>query len=68
MKYEKRMETQLTGYMQWFLDSRGWGDLIAGTALHWPVPNQEMDTRNLPFYDMPSTGTIGAAAVGTYGF
>jgi hypothetical protein len=68
MKYEKRMETQLLGYMQWFLDSRGWGDLITGTSLHWPVPNQEMDTRNLPFYDMPSTGTIPASGVGTYGF
>lgn len=68
MKYEKRMETQLIGYMQWFIDSRGWGDLISGTSLHWPVPNQEMDTRNQAFYDMPSLGTLGAAAVGTYGF
>jgi len=68
LKYEKRMETQLLGYMQWFLDSRGWGDLISGTSLHWPVPNQEMDTRNLPFYNMPSAGTIAAAGVGTYGF
>jgi hypothetical protein len=68
MKYEKRMETQLTGYMQWFLDSRGWGDLVVGTALHWPVPFQEMDTRNLPFYDMPSAGTLPGAAAGTYGF
>jgi hypothetical protein len=68
LKYEKRMETQLLGYMQWFLDSRGWGDLITGTSLHWPVPNQEMDTRNLPFYNMPSTGTLPASGVGTYGF
>ncbi|MEX2180860.1 MAG: hypothetical protein WD771_02380 [Gemmatimonadaceae bacterium] len=68
MKYEKRMETQLTGYMQWFNDSRGWGDLIAGTPLHWPVPYQEMDTRNQAFYPMPSAGTLGVAAVGTYGF
>ena len=68
MKYEKRMETQLTGYMQWFVDSRGWGDLVQGTSLHWPVPNQEMDTRNKPFYNMPSTGTLAGAPVGTYGF
>lgn len=68
MKYEKRMETQLTGYMQWFLDSRGWGDLVQGTSIHWPVPFQEMDTRNKPFYNMPSTGTLPASAVGTYGF
>ncbi len=68
MKYEKRMETQLIGYMQWFNDSRGWGDLIGGTALHWPVPYQEMQTRNQAFYNMPAAGTLGVAAVGTYGF
>ncbi len=68
MKYEKRMETQLLGYMQWFNDSRRWNDLIGGTPLQWPVPNQEMDTRNKPFYNMPATGTLPAAAVGTYGF
>ena len=68
MKYEKRMETQLIGYMQWFNDSRGWGDLISGTSLHWPVPFQEMQTRNQRFYNMPAVGTIGAAGVGTYGF
>lgn len=68
MKYEKRMETQLTGYMQWFLDSRGWGDLVLGTSVHWPVPFQEMDTRNKPFYNMPSAGTLPATGAGTYGF
>lgn len=69
MKYEKRMETQFTGFMQWFLDSRGWGDLVQGTALEWPVPYQEMDTRNKPFYDMPYPGAVGkTAAVGTYGY
>lgn len=68
MKYEKRMETQLTGYMQWFTDSRGWGDLPEATAVHWPVPFQEMDTRNKPFYNMPSTGTAPGAARSTYGF
>ena len=68
LKYEKRMETQLLGHMQWFIDSRGWGDLINGTALHWPVPNQEMDTRAQEFYNMPSAGTMVASGVGTYGF
>lgn len=68
MKYEKRMETQLIGYMQWFNDSRGWGDLIGGTALHWPVPYQEMQTRNQAFYNMPAPGTLPVAVVGTYGF
>lgn len=69
LKYEKRMETQLVGYMQWFIDSRGWGDLVQGTQVHWPVPYQEMDTRNQPFYNMPSgTATQQPAGVGTYGY
>jgi len=68
LAYEKRMETQLTGYMQWFNDSRRWGDLPAATHLHWPVPNEEMDARNLPFYNMPATGTLaGAAGSAKYG-
>lgn len=45
LKYEKRMETQMTGYMVWFTDSRGWGDLVAGTVIEWPVPYQEFQAR-----------------------
>lgn len=63
MKWEKRMETAFTGYAQWYLDGRGWGDLAENTALQWPVPYQEMDARNQAFY--PSSG---GAARGTYGF
>ena len=67
MKWEKRMETAFTGYAQWFIDSRGWGDLAEGTALQWPVPYQEMDARGQPFYN--SAAVPGnQAARGTYGF
>lgn len=45
LKYEKRMETMMTGYMVWFTDSRGWGDLVEGTVLEWPVPYQEFQSR-----------------------
>ena len=63
LKYEKRMETAFTGYMQWFNDHRGWGDMIEGTPLEWPVPYQEMQARRSPFYD----GTL-LAPTGTYRF
>lgn len=63
------METQLTGYVNWFTDSRRWGDLPQNTVLQWPVPYQEMDTRNQAFYDMPYPGgTNLVAALGTYGY
>jgi hypothetical protein len=63
MKWEKRLETSFTGYAQWFIDARGWGDLTQGTALHWPVPYQELYARLLPSYTTKET-----AVKGTYGF
>ena len=63
MKWEKRLETLMTGYAQWFLDSRGWGDLPQGTPLMWPVPYQEMDARAKTSYNSQVH-----APLGTYGF
>ncbi len=63
MKYEKRMEAAYTGYLVWFTDSRGWGDLPTGTVIEWPVPYQEMQSRQQPYYN----GTLQSGA-STYGF
>jgi hypothetical protein len=63
MKWEKRVETSFTGYSQWFIDSRGWGDLVSGTALEWPIPYQELFARVRDSYT-----TSAKAAKGTYGF
>jgi hypothetical protein len=68
MKWEKRMEIAFSTYMGWYQDSRGWGDLPEGTAIQWPVPNEEMDSRIEPFYNMGGLGKPGSAAKGTYGF
>jgi hypothetical protein len=62
MKWEKRLETQMTGFAQWYFDSRGWGDLPVGTGLSFPVPYQELDSRAKPLYN----GTLAAGA-STYG-
>jgi hypothetical protein len=67
MKWEKRMETAYTSYGAWFFDSRGWGDLPEGTALHWPVPWQEMDTRRQPFYNLGGCGGPASAGKSNYG-
>ena len=65
LKWEKRLETSFTGYAQWFLDARGWGDLVEGTVLEWPVPWEELYARqNLTIY----TTSNSKAAKGTYGF
>ena len=68
MKWEKRMEIAYSVYAGWYQDSRGWGDLPQGTAIQWPVPNEEMDSRQQPFYNMGGLGLPGSAAKGTYGF
>jgi hypothetical protein len=67
MKYEKRLEMAHGRLGSWYLDGRGWGDLVTGTAFHYPIPYQEMDARGLAFYDLGGGGP-GTAARGTYGF
>lgn len=68
LKWEKRMETAFTGYVQWWQDSRGWGDLPEGTAQSWPTPYQERDARSLPFYNLGGVGLTAGAPKGNYGY
>ena len=67
MKYEKRVENTYASFGRFWIDSRGWGDLVEGTPLEFPVPYQEMQTRQQPFY-LLGPGFGSAAAKGTYGF
>jgi hypothetical protein len=72
MKWEKRMETEFTGPYMWYTDGRGWGDLPINTGLQWPVPYQEIDTRqtspNPPPYVLSyGGGGPNSAATNTYG-
>jgi len=67
MKWEYRMETAYAGYGMWYFAGRGWGDLPQGTALYWPVPYQEMDTRAQTFYSAGGVGGVGGAPNGNYG-
>lgn len=68
LKYEYRVETYFTGYGTWFFAERGWGDLVEGTPVEFPVPYQEMQVRQHPFYNWGGVGLPGGAAKGTYGF
>jgi hypothetical protein len=67
MKYEKRMETAYSGYGRFWIDDRGWGDLVAGTPLEFPVPYQEMQSRQKASYNLGG-GFGSSAPKGTYGF
>lgn len=68
LKYEKRMETGYSVWGAWYFDGRGWGDLPQGTALSYPVPYQEMNTRQRNGYAIGGIGAPGGAPAGTYGW
>jgi hypothetical protein len=67
MKYEKRLETQFTGFVQWYVDERGWGDLVQNSGYQFPVPYQEMDARLHPFYSLGG-GLPSSSGPSTYGY
>ena len=69
-KWEKRLETQFAGPLRsgWYLDGRGWGDLMEGTILQFPVPYSEMLLLGQPPYNFGGVGGDWGAPVGTYGY
>jgi hypothetical protein len=67
MKYEKRIENTYASFGRFWIDARGWGDLVEGTPLEFPVPYQEMQSRQKPYY-LLGPGFGSAAGKGTYGF
>ena len=68
LKWEKRMETAYVGWGLWYFDSRGWGDLPVGTAVHFPVPAPEMVARGGLPYTVGGVGMGSGASTSTYGF
>jgi hypothetical protein len=68
MKWEKRIETAYTHFAAWFQDSRGWGDLPAGTPIDFAIPYQDLQVRGHAVYSKGGGTNPGSAARGTYGF
>lgn len=56
LKYEFNMEVQMTGSGAVFFADRGWGDLVQGTPLHFPVPGQELETLDIQIYTFGGEG------------
>jgi hypothetical protein len=61
LKYEKHIETFQTAAGLAFFDDRGWGDLLEGTPIHFPVPGVELETLGLQQYTFGGVGGPGAA-------
>jgi hypothetical protein len=68
MKWENRLETAYTSYGAWFFDARGWGDLVIGTPVHWPVPVNDANARRSMVYNVGGEGRPGSATSNTYGY
>ncbi len=69
-KWEKRLETIFTGPLSigFYFDSRGWGDLMQGTILEFPVPYKEEQILQKSPYNYGGVGGQNGAPVGTYGY
>ncbi len=61
LQHEFRIETfATTGGLAWETD-RGWGALVQGTPVHFPVPGKELETLALQQYTFGGVGGTGAA-------
>jgi hypothetical protein len=69
-KWEKRLETQFAGPLRsgWYFDGRGWGDLMEGTLLQFPVPYREMQLLQAQPYNLGGVGGDWGAPLGSYGY
>lgn len=71
MKWEKRIETAYAHFSGWFFDSRGWGDLVVQTGVHYAPPYQELQVRfrlGLQIYSTGGVNPTGSAAQSGYGW
>ncbi len=59
--YEKRLECWTTSGGLAFFDARGWGILVSGTPLHWPVPGKELEILQQEIYTFGGVGGPAAA-------
>lgn len=61
LKYEKEIETFcLHGGLAYY-DARGWGDLIKGTPLDYPVPGKELEVLQMEMYTYGGEGEPNTA-------
>ena len=68
LKWEKRLETWLEVFGGWYFDGRGWGDLLQGTPIQFPIPAKERNTLGQSINTYGGVGGVGGAPIGTYGY
>lgn len=65
LKYEKAMEVYNYGAGTAYYDDRGWGDLVSGTPIHFPVPGAELDILLIDIYTFGGGGPGSAPMIFT---
>jgi hypothetical protein len=60
--YESGMELQFSWTGQRHFNARGWGHLVCGTPLHYPIPGAELELLEIPVYTHGGTQGDYAAA------
>ncbi len=61
LMYEKRIEMHAIEAIVAYIDARGWGTLVPGTMIHFPVTGRELQTLGLPVYTFGGVGNPGSA-------
>lgn len=61
MKYEKGVEIAHKNCGVAWTDRRGWGTLVSGTPIHFPIPGEELDVLQMDNYTFGGVGGEGAA-------
>jgi hypothetical protein len=56
LMYEKRIDLFPLDAAATFFDQRGWGRLLRGTPIHFPVHGRELETLGLPIYTFGGSG------------
>ncbi len=56
LMYEKRIDLFPLDPSATFFDQRGWGKLLRGTPIHFPVHGRELETLGLPIYTFGGSG------------
>ncbi len=65
LRYEKRMETAGVEGSTAYWDARGWGTLLVGTPVHFPVPWRELELIGAPLYTFGGGGPGSVTAADT---
>lgn len=64
LRYERTIELAGMDVIRGYMESRGWGTLVDGSLLHWPVPGDALELYRLENYTFGGPGAPNTARYG----